>query len=84
LIFRFELNWQRKDRSLASLDSSYRVQREQAPLPQKRPWHPIYLNELVLIQTKALNLYENYYKLRDRICHYRAIACPGHAEWAQG
>ncbi|OPG69011.1 hypothetical protein B1219_27315 [Pseudomonas ogarae] len=41
------------------------VQREQAPSPQKRPGHPIYLNESALIQTKALNLYENYYKLRD-------------------
>jgi hypothetical protein len=42
------------------------------------------MNESALIQTKALNLYENYYKLRDEICHYRAIADFRHADLAQG
>ncbi|MGU9807833.1 hypothetical protein PSH91_18145 [Pseudomonas sp. FP1154] len=45
---------------------------------------PVEMNESALIQTKALNLYENYYKLRDEICHYRAIADFRHADLAQG
>ncbi|CAI8729933.1 hypothetical protein EMIT043CA1_220035 [Pseudomonas brassicacearum] len=41
-----------KDRSLASLDSSYAPQREQAPSPQKHS-----LEDLLLLLTPALRPY---------------------------